>query len=107
MSLPDISNTVYGFFFVTTAVSFGLWRLFQHGVHKSVETHLQEQREEFMAQLKVVTDLLMEMDRRTGRIEYALYNDGKTGLVNKVDDLLGNQQEIKIDVEVLKARGEK
>lgn len=107
MSLPDISNTAYGFFFVSVAIAVGLWRFFQFGVHKSVEAHLAEQREEFMAQLKVVTDLLMEMDKRTGRIEYALYNDGKTGLVNKVDFLLENQQEIKIDVEVLKVRGEK
>lgn len=38
------------------------------------------------------------------KVMYALYNDGKTGLINKVDDLLENQQHIRIDVEVLKAR---
>ena len=42
--------------------------------------------------------------KRLDRIEYALYNDGKTGLVNKVEELLENQQSIKIDVEVVKAR---
>ena len=40
------------------------------------------------------------------KIMYALYNDGKTGLINKVDQLIENQQTIKIDVEVLKAKAE-
>jgi hypothetical protein len=47
-----------------------------------------------------------EMDKRTSRIEYALYNDGKTGLINKVEELLENQQVIRVDVEVMKARVE-
>ena len=42
--------------------------------------------------------------KRLDRIEYALYNEGKTGLVNKVEELLENQQCIRIDVEVVKAR---
>ena len=49
-------------------------------------------------------DMITEMDKRTTRIEYALYNDGKTGLINKVEELLDNQQVIKVDVEVMKAR---
>jgi len=44
------------------------------------------------------------MGDKLDRIIYTLYNEGKTGLVNKVDSLLENQQEIKIDVELLKAR---
>ena len=44
--------------------------------------------------------------KRLDRIEYALYNDGKTGLVNKVEELLENQQCIRIDVEVVKAKME-
>lgn len=42
--------------------------------------------------------------RRLDRIEYALYNDGKTGLINKVDLLVENQQGIKDDVLVLKVQ---
>jgi hypothetical protein len=102
MTLPDWSNTIYGFFFVVAATGLGLWRLFQHGVHKSVETHLNELR----AELKPLMDLMGEMDKRTTRIEYALYNDGKTGLINKVEELLDNQQVIKVDVEVMKAKAE-
>jgi cob(I)alamin adenosyltransferase len=32
-------------------------------------------------------------------------DDGKTGLINKVEELLENQQHIKVDVEVMKAKG--
>lgn len=102
MALSDISSTVYGFFFVVVATGVGVWRLFQHGVHKAVETHLQELR----AELKPLMECITEMDKRTSRIEYALYNDGKTGLINKVEALLENQQVIKTDVEVMKAKGE-
>lgn len=41
--------------------------------------------------------------KRLDRIEYALYNDGKTGLINKVDALMENQQLIRTDLEVMKA----
>ena len=95
MSLADWSGAIYGYFFVGTATFYGLWKVFQHGVHKSVETHMNELR----AEIKPLVDT-------TKRIEYALYNDGKTGLINKVEELLENQQCIRIDVEVLKARAE-
>jgi len=47
------------------------------------------------------------MDARLKRIEYALFNNGKTGLINKMDIILENQQLIKLDVEVLKDRNER
>lgn len=47
-----------------------------------------------------------ELKDKLARIEYALYNDGKTGLINKVEELLENQQAIKIDVEVMKSKVE-
>jgi len=47
-----------------------------------------------------------ELKDKLTRIEYALYNDGQTGLINKVDALIENQQIIKIDVEVMKAKYE-
>ena len=102
MSPADWSGIVYAYFFVGTATAYGLWKAFQHGVHKSVETHMQELRDE----LKPILECLQEMDKRTSRIEYALYNDGKTGLINKVDDLLHHQQTIKVDVEVMKSKVE-
>jgi len=45
-----------------------------------------------------------KLDKRLDRIEYALFNDGKTGLINKVDALIENQQSIKTDIAVLKAQ---
>lgn len=47
-----------------------------------------------------------ELKDKLNRIEYALYNDGQTGLINKVDALIENQQIIRIDVEVMKAKYE-
>jgi hypothetical protein len=49
---------------------------------------------------------LAEIDKRLMRVEYALYNDGKTGLINKVDCLVENQAVIRTDVEVVKAKVE-
>ena len=45
-----------------------------------------------------------ELKDKLNKIEYALYNDGKTGLINKVEELLENQQLIKIDVEIMKSK---
>jgi hypothetical protein len=47
-----------------------------------------------------------DLKDKLSRIEYALYNDGQTGLINKVDHLIENQNLIKIDVEVMKAKTE-
>lgn len=89
MTWADISNGVYGFFFVAVAVLAGLGVLAKHAVHNLIEQHMSEIKDEL---------------KRLDRIEYALYNDGKTGLVNKVDDLLENQQVIRVDIEVMKAK---
>ena len=44
-----------------------------------------------------------KLDKRLDRIEYAIFNDGKTGLVNKVDSIIEKQSVISEDVAVLKA----
>lgn len=105
MSIPDLSNSIYGFFFVSCAIGIGAWRVFQHGVHASIEKHLEELEGRLNAQLEPLTEAVQHIDKRTDRIEYALYNDGKTGLINKVDALMENQQKIKTDVAILKAKG--
>ena len=46
---------------------------------------------------------LRKLDKRLDKIDYALFNDGKTGLVNKVDSIIEKQQSISEDVAVLKA----
>jgi uncharacterized membrane protein YvbJ len=53
-----------------------------------------------------INKMFRKMDKRLDRIEYAIYNDGKTGLVNKVDTLVENQQQIKIDIEIMKVKTE-
>lgn len=98
----NLSQFLYNYVFVIGGVGTALWIFFKLGVHKAIEEHIDEIREEIRTELAPIN----EMDKRLGRIEYALYNDGQTGLINKVDSLLNNQQEIKEDVLVLKVQHE-
>jgi len=81
---PDTATIVYSYFFVGITVLAGFSMVARHTITKYTE----------------------ELKDKLNRIEYALYNDGKTGLINKVEELLENQQSIKIDVEVMKAMAE-
>jgi hypothetical protein len=81
---PDLATIIYSYFFVGAALFAGIALIAKHTITKYTE----------------------ELKDKLNRIEYALYNDGKTGLINKVEELLENQQHIRIDVEVLKSRME-
>jgi len=78
----NAATIVYSYFFVGVALLAGMSMIAKHTIGKHTE----------------------ELKDKLSRIEYALYNDGKTGLINKVDALIENQQIIKIDVEVMKAK---
>jgi hypothetical protein len=78
----DVATIVYSYFFVIAALLAGIGIIAKHTIAKHTE----------------------ELKDKLNRIEYALYNDGKTGLINKVEELLENQQQIKIDVEVMQRR---
>jgi len=80
----DTATIVYSYFFVGAALLAGISMIAKH----AIKTHTE-----------IIEDKL-------ARIEYALYNDGQTGLINKVDQLIENQNIIKIDVEVMKAKSE-
>lgn len=80
----DVATIIYSYFFVGAAFLTGITIVAKHAIAKHTE----------------------ELKDKLTRIEYALYNDGKTGLINKVEELLENQQCIKIDVEILKAKSE-
>jgi len=80
----DTATIVYSYFFVTAAILAGVGVIAKH----TIKTHTEA------------------IEDKLARIEYALYNDGQTGLINKVEELLTNQQAIKIDVEVMKAKAE-
>ena len=81
----DTATIVYSYFFVTAAVLAGVSMIAKHTI-------------------RTYTDDLKD---KLAKIEYALYNDGHTGLINKVDQLIENQNIIKIDVEVMKAKVER
>jgi len=78
----NAATIIYSYFFVFAALLAGMGIIAKHAIAKHTE----------------------ELKDKLNRIEYALYNDGKTGLINKVDALIENQQSIKIDVEVMKAK---
>jgi hypothetical protein len=80
----DTATIVYSYFFVTAAVIGAVSLVAKH----TIRTHTDELKDQL------------------AKITYALYNDGQTGLINKVDQLIENQQLIKIDVEVMKAKSE-
>ena len=80
----DVATIVYSYFFVGAALFAGVGMIAKHSINKHTE----------------------ELKDKLNRIEYALYNDGKTGLINKVEELLANQQCIRVDVEVLKSKAE-
>jgi len=80
----DTATIVYSYFFVIVALLAGVGMIARHTILKYTE----------------------ELKDKLNRIEYALYNDGHTGLINKVDQLIENQQKIKIDVEVMKSKVE-
>jgi hypothetical protein len=80
----DVATIVYSYVFVTAAVLAGISVIARH----AIKTHTEA------------------IEEKLSRIEYALYNDGQTGLINKVDQLIENQNIIKIDVEVMKAKSE-
>lgn len=80
----DVATIIYSYFFVIAALLTGISIIAKHTIVKHTE----------------------ELKDKLNRIEYALYNDGKTGLINKVEELLENQQCIRVDVEVLKAKSE-
>lgn len=79
---PDTATIVYSYFFVGAAILAGVSLIAKHSISKHTE----------------------ELKDKLNKIEYALYNDGKTGLINKVEELLENQQLIKIDVEIMKSK---
>ena len=82
MSKTDWASILYSYFFLGAGVLAG----FGYIAKQIIKNHTES----------IQDDL--------GKIMYALYNDGKTGLINKVDQLIENQQQIKIDVEVMKAK---
>ena len=77
----NIATIVYSYFFVFITLLAGLGIVAKHTIKKHTEG----------------------IEDKLSKIEYALFNDGQTGLINKVDQLIENQSIIKIDVEVMKA----
>jgi len=78
----NAATIIYSYFFVFAALLGGMGLIAKHAIAK----HTEELRDEL------------------NKIMYALYNNGRTGLINKVDEMLENQQQMKIDIEVMKTK---
>ena len=81
MANADTATIIYSYFFVIGGLLAGIGMIARHTIAKHTD----------------------ELKDKLAKIEYALYNDGHTGLINKVDQLIENQNIIKVDVEVMKA----
>jgi hypothetical protein len=81
MANADTATIIYSYFFVIGGLLAGISMIARHTIAKHTD----------------------DLKDKLARIEYALYNDGHTGLINKVDQLIENQNIIKVDVEVMKA----
>ena len=77
----NIATIIYSYFFVFITLLAGLGIVAKQTIKKHTES----------------------IEDKLSKIEYALFNEGQTGLINKVDQLIENQNIIKIDVEVMKA----
>ena len=82
MSKTDWASIIYSYFFIVG----GIAAVFGYVAKHAIKSHTEDIRDDL------------------SKIMYALYNDGKTGLINKVEELLEHQQSIKIDVEVMKSK---
>lgn len=100
----DFSQWTYNWVYVIGGLAVGIGIVGRHLIHRLIEEHITQIKLLIEAMKDEIFAEIEPMDKRMARIEYALYNDGKTGLINKVDQLIDNQQTIKTDVEVLKSK---
>lgn len=104
MTLKTLLDSTYGNIVIMVAMGTGIWQIIQFQVNKTIEERLSLLETNLLEQLSELNQMVQAIDRRTDRTEYALYNDGKTGLINKVNSLVENQQKVMTDVAVLKAK---
>lgn len=91
----NLWTIIYSVTFSVGAIGSFFWVIVKKVVNHVIEEHIDVMRDE-----------LVKFNHKLDRVEYALYNNGQTGLINKVDALIQNQQIIKTDVEVMKAKYE-
>lgn len=91
----NLWTVIYSVVFSIGAIGSFFWVIIKRIINHVIEEHIDVMRDELAA-----------FSRKFDRVEYALYNDGRTGLINKVDALIENQQTIKTDIEVMKAKYE-
>ena len=88
MPAVDISSITYAYFFVGTAVVYGIWKAFVHAVttvvHKSLEP--------------ICEDLT--------KIRYQLYNNGGESMKDSIDRIEKDAVELRINQAIIMAKME-
>lgn len=89
----NISQVVYNYAFTIGGTGLVLWAIFKFGVHKAIETHMNEIRTE----LRPIID-------RLGRIEYQVYNNGGESMKDSIDRIERDVTELKINQAIIKTK---
>jgi hypothetical protein len=57
-----------------------------------------------LAGFGVILRYLMRIEKRFTKIDYALWNEGRTGLVQRVEEMHAKQSEMSTDIAVIKSK---
>ena len=86
MPAVDWSSITYAYFFVGTAVIYGIWRAFVHAV------------------TTVVSKALTPVCEDLTKIKYQLYNNGGESMKDAIDRIEKDAVELRINQAVIKAK---
>ena len=86
MAAVDWSGIVYAYFFIGTAVLYGIWRAFHHAIKTIVEVAL----------APICDDLQ--------KIKYQLYNNGGESMKDAIDRIEADAIELRINQAIIKTK---
>lgn len=86
------SQILYNLAFTFGGTGLVLWAIFKFGVHRSIESHMEELR----AEIKPMADDIL-------KIKYQVYNNGGESLKDAIDRTEQDVIELKVNQAVIKA----
>lgn len=89
----DVSQIIYNYAFTLGGTGLVVWAIFKFGVHKAIEEHMNELREE-----------LRPLSERLVRIEYQVNNNGGESMKDAIDRIETDVVELKINQAVIKSK---
>lgn len=89
----NISQVVYNYAFTIGGTGLVLWAIFKFGVHKAIEDHMAEMRNELRPLIEDVQ-----------KIKYQVYNNGGESMKDAIDRMESDVVELKINQAVIKTK---